>query len=313
MAEKRIQYIDIAKGIGILAVVAGHSVLIDSFPQRLIYTFHMPLFFFLAGYCYNPDKYSFATLLRKRIRQLLVPLFIFSAILLAVRIPVLGIPFTWNWFELFPFALWFVFVLFWTEIVGFFTVKRSSALALLIGMVSVILYRLDINLPYSLSCLPAAVMFYSIGCRYSHEMGRLASIKKLVGGGNWWTLCLLTILLLVYSYCYPIRFDMICNAIPTPSIVVAFCGIYTVLHLSQYISRSHSISRILIFLGKNTFVIMAVHQFFMYIATVHIKPILSDGVMEMALYKLIQQAIMWLGVLATIWFVNHKAKWILGK
>ena len=100
---------------------------------------------------------------------------------------------------------------------------------------------------------------------------------------------------------------------PAQSIPVAFCGIYVVLNLSQYISKSHFITRILLFLGKNTFVIMAVHPFFMYIATFHIKPMLSDGVMEMALYKLIQQIIMWAGVLATIWFVNNKAKWILGK
>lgn len=35
--------IDIAKGIGIILVVAGHSM---EWPKNFIYLFHMPLFFF---------------------------------------------------------------------------------------------------------------------------------------------------------------------------------------------------------------------------------------------------------------------------
>ena len=57
----RIEWVDAAKGIGILLVVLGHSLggMIDSsmlsrsggsaFVVRCIYVFHMPLFFFLAG------------------------------------------------------------------------------------------------------------------------------------------------------------------------------------------------------------------------------------------------------------------------
>ena len=44
--------IDIAKGIGILLMVIGHSnmfLLYASLPIILIYAFHMPLFVFLSG------------------------------------------------------------------------------------------------------------------------------------------------------------------------------------------------------------------------------------------------------------------------
>lgn len=37
--------IDAAKGYGILLVVLGHSVYYDSFVFRVIFNFHMPLFF----------------------------------------------------------------------------------------------------------------------------------------------------------------------------------------------------------------------------------------------------------------------------
>lgn len=68
--NNRIKTIDIAKGLGILLVVIGHSMQTGSYPMRVIWTFHMPLFFFLSGFCYNQYKYTFSTLLKARIRPL---------------------------------------------------------------------------------------------------------------------------------------------------------------------------------------------------------------------------------------------------
>ena len=53
MAEQkqRIEWIDIAKGIGIIAVLIGHTnsgILRDE-----IYSFHIPLFIFLSGMLFN--------------------------------------------------------------------------------------------------------------------------------------------------------------------------------------------------------------------------------------------------------------------
>lgn len=57
--EKRDIFFDIAKGIGIILVVIGHCIpdastgnISDTFLKsifRIIYSFHMPLFFFVAG------------------------------------------------------------------------------------------------------------------------------------------------------------------------------------------------------------------------------------------------------------------------
>jgi fucose 4-O-acetylase-like acetyltransferase len=53
--SNRIAYIDIARGLGILLVVLGHNefVFIAPFAYQVIYSFHMPLFFFLSGYFIN--------------------------------------------------------------------------------------------------------------------------------------------------------------------------------------------------------------------------------------------------------------------
>ena len=72
--SKRIEYIDIAKGIGILLVVMGHNdfALVSPFAYKLIYSFHMPLFFFLSGYFLN-TTIGFWSFFQKRFNSLLKP------------------------------------------------------------------------------------------------------------------------------------------------------------------------------------------------------------------------------------------------
>ncbi|HIE25447.1 MAG TPA: hypothetical protein EYP74_05530 [Anaerolineales bacterium] len=80
--SKRIQYIDIAKGIGILLVVLGHNDMNAYHPllHRFIYAFHIPLFFFLSGIFFNPNR-DFKTLVKKRFDGLIKPL-IFAILLI---------------------------------------------------------------------------------------------------------------------------------------------------------------------------------------------------------------------------------------
>lgn len=80
--SSRIGYIDIAKGIGIILVVMGHNdfSLISPFFFKLIYSFHMPLFFFMSGIFFKPDL-SFLTLVRRRFDSVLRP-YIFTILLI---------------------------------------------------------------------------------------------------------------------------------------------------------------------------------------------------------------------------------------
>lgn len=48
MSKKRIEWIDIAKGITILLVVIGHGA-INGALRGIIFSFHMPLFFILSS------------------------------------------------------------------------------------------------------------------------------------------------------------------------------------------------------------------------------------------------------------------------
>ena len=80
--RKRVPYVDIAKGIGIVLVVMGHNdfSLISPFAHKLIYSFHMPMFFFMSGMFFKPDM-PFLNFLKNRFHRVLKP---FLAILLLI-------------------------------------------------------------------------------------------------------------------------------------------------------------------------------------------------------------------------------------
>jgi fucose 4-O-acetylase-like acetyltransferase len=71
---KRVGYVDIAKGIGIILVVMGHNdfALISPFVHKLIYSFHMPMFFFMSGMFFKPAL-TFWNFIRQRFHRLLKP------------------------------------------------------------------------------------------------------------------------------------------------------------------------------------------------------------------------------------------------
>ncbi|WKZ43932.1 MAG: acyltransferase family protein [Anaerolineales bacterium] len=72
--SKRIETIDIARGIGILLVVLAHNDFgfISQYGYEVIYSFHMPLFFFLSGY-FIKTNISFFEFSKKRFHSLLKP------------------------------------------------------------------------------------------------------------------------------------------------------------------------------------------------------------------------------------------------
>lgn len=90
--SERLAYIDIAKGIGIILVVIGHCIPDASsltgisnpyfkLLHQIIYSFHMPFFFFIAGFFVNTQKFSVSSpnlqktylFIRKKFNRLIVP------------------------------------------------------------------------------------------------------------------------------------------------------------------------------------------------------------------------------------------------
>lgn len=80
LSKKRIEWIDMAKGLGMILVMLAHAPFPNSFIKE-IYTFHMPLFFLLSGLLFSVTKYnSFKKFFIKKVKSLLVPYFALSFI-----------------------------------------------------------------------------------------------------------------------------------------------------------------------------------------------------------------------------------------
>lgn len=80
MGYKRIEWVDCAKGIGILLVIFAHSIsnsdtLIGYLLLGAIFSFHMPLFFILSAVTFRPSENmeQFVAKTKKAFRHLIVP------------------------------------------------------------------------------------------------------------------------------------------------------------------------------------------------------------------------------------------------
>lgn len=78
--RQHLLWIDMAKGLAIALVVLGHCLDFDNPLRHFIYTFHMPLFFMLAGYTMRAKPRL--TVLSSSLRRLMVPYLAVCAILL---------------------------------------------------------------------------------------------------------------------------------------------------------------------------------------------------------------------------------------
>ena len=89
MQEKTLHYdwVDAAKGLGIIIVVLGHAIA-DTTPNvpifgkifQIIYSFHMPLFFFLSGFCgikalQKRQLHEKEEFILERFKRLMIPYF----------------------------------------------------------------------------------------------------------------------------------------------------------------------------------------------------------------------------------------------
>lgn len=80
MTKKRIIWIDWAKSLCMYLVVLGHCHIQPSMQlaTQIIYSFHIPLFFFISGLL-CPKKFSMSSVL-KDIRYLIIPYFVFGVL-----------------------------------------------------------------------------------------------------------------------------------------------------------------------------------------------------------------------------------------
>lgn len=78
---KRIEWIDVAKGLLTILVVLGHTTA-GSLLSTIIYSFHMAAFFILSGYTFGNKDISFTEFIKKQFKGIIIPYMLLSFIML---------------------------------------------------------------------------------------------------------------------------------------------------------------------------------------------------------------------------------------
>jgi fucose 4-O-acetylase-like acetyltransferase len=212
---KRDLLFDAMKGFGILLVIMGHA-LQQSAPQfdnnfafRLIYAFHMPLFFFISGYIFQTGlerkKLLPFTFLLKKACALVVPFFSWYLIFGLWR----GLPpgvtlsvYARRLLETPAYGYWFLWVLFLC-FVSFLplawmqqrvTAKWQVGLLFISCLWAHLTWRLPIN-EYGLFLLKTYYYYFAFGFFICYWRKQLSFFK------SWWPeICIVGFLLLIPSY-----------------------------------------------------------------------------------------------------------------
>lgn len=280
----RYNWIDSLKGFGVILVILGH---LPTFPElhKYIFSFHMPLFFFISGYLFNQKKYSQAgTFITSRVRSLLFPYFSLTFVSYLIFVLThysfshskLYLPYEGNFSKtvystlyasynsdhfnsvIFNGPLWFLPCLLVTSLIFYFLFKAfNKSLNLFIAATVIIsligyysLNYLPQALPWSIDIAFNAVAFYSIGYLFKHYFeDTFFNISKII------------IILLILVSLLSIKVDITdlnswkFNENYFTFYLIALSGILSY----TYIFRKIGPSRFLEYYGKNSLIVFGLH------------------------------------------------------
>lgn len=279
---------DIARAICIILVVIGHYSPEYS-PQwwmdirSCIYSFHMPLFMFVSGFVYMRYRksISYADFLKKKIKRLVIPYFVVSAIIISIKLvtehgayvenPVT--PMSYLKMFVHPEAgyfLWFIWALWWMFVIIPLFKKRMSLYVLFVASIAIHLW---INIPTRLFAFneTAHMLVYFTGGVLIADLSVVKpEISKLLSGK--WSLSLLLLFVILYS--------MKIGGLSVNDMLIAFTGIGAVMFVSNTIVRLNNSNKGIIYdVASASYVIYLFHTTFEGFAKSVIRhfPILIDG------------------------------------
>ena len=273
---------DIAKGLAIILVIAGHSYPPAGKVCAAIYLFHMPLFFILSGYFFNFSKYenNFKLLLQTSAKRLLLPALVSTLIFydfnlvsfkhLPMLLYAIGKPIPEWGIEPIGYAMWFLFCLFLTRILFWVFLKLAKRVKSnkIINIIAAFIIAYTgtkiggiIKLPWSFDIALVTVYFAYIGYLMKQTDFLFKRTKWQIG-----LILIVSIILLAVDFKY---FGLSMNerfySNPLVSLNGAICGSIIVFYVSIFLSKLNSIKWVSIlnsffaYLGINTIVIMLVH------------------------------------------------------
>ena len=271
MIKVRKREIDIAKGIGILLVVLCHvmspvmennKAMINVY--RFVYTFHMPLFFFLAGLVSPVKKNDKRKQTQSKIERLVIPYFVWAIIYSPLKIVFANLArnnVQTPWWSLLlgnnpDGELWFLYILFLLSMVAIWILNEKN---------EKILFVLALVSTFFSPLFPSKYAFPGISLSFScYQIGFYA--LGIYCGRSWADICnwiksnIVWVVSLLISIFYGITVQVNGKEYWWLKSVAATASIIFIMALSLYLCKSNKkICRALDYLGSHSMEIYIIH------------------------------------------------------
>ena len=197
-SKKRIEWIDMLRGFAIICVILGHRQYggVAKLFGVEIYSFHIPLFFFLSGIVFSIKKnYTFKSFVVKKIKTILLPMVFFSLIQILFNYVYHGLIVGVSKYTLqhmidkcigivcqlrdgkYQSTLWFLTCLFVTQLLLYWIIKtlKDKTMPILIALlvcfaIGAVYMSLGLpRLPWEIDCSFVTVFFTGLGYLFKKE------------------------------------------------------------------------------------------------------------------------------------------------
>ena len=292
--KRRIEYIDIAKGIGIILVVAGHLLDKENELHRFIYAFHMSLFFVLSGLLLEEDRKSsdFGSIIWKQ-KKLMRQYFMYSGIFWVfdciIRVIILSelevSQLVWDAYKTITLygidVLWFIPTLCVAKIYAHVLLKQLSVVKGSVVSVAfflcVVIIGKYLTMETASQSILRLVLYFPI-IAFVRPLGMICFlfaghilqliVRKgmcFICNNSLYKLISITVLFSITLFCgkknniVDIHFIVFGN--PLMTLVAGVSGSLMIILLSQTLERIEGIKKLLQIYGRNSLFIMAIHQY----------------------------------------------------
>ena len=330
--DKRLGYMDVAKGIAMICIILGHQGSWEI--NRFVFTFHVPIFFLITGY-FTSAKLPVKEFVKRKIRTLLVPyactclaIIAFAAILALYRgEDVVRTVWDWAYASIYgagdpytePFyikaigALWFLLASFWGSVLLRLALqmKKGTRLAFVLALFA-IGYWTARNLfwfPFSIQAGCASALYMYLGYlarqiqpqyeQLSSEVKAIVVVFAALIWGEFW---------MNFQSFWLVHVNI---GRGIGDIVGSICGSYLLLLISKYIVNKWAVvAAAFRYLGRYSLFMLSIH-----ILELHLFPwwtvqnlLIGIGLTEVVVYWMLIVFKVLLVCIATV--ICSKMKWM---
>lgn len=257
--SKRLNSIDIARGIGIILVYLGHSLPPGNEVRNFIFLFHMPLFFFISGYLVDEKKYRIIDFCISRVKSILFPCVTYGGFATIIEVLTNEKYNIYTIKDSLPHVFWFLPVLFFSELLLFVLLKIFRTDNIRWGVFTILIIvgmnLLPLQCVYDLSLVPLCTSYCILG--YLSKFLQIGKVKNSLVFSVF-----LDLPLIVYALCLSktnnLDHHVVCDEYW--GYFLSILGIFSVYLLSNAIAeKNNKLKQFLQYCGKNSLVIFALH------------------------------------------------------